>query len=394
MHLRSICNTDIGVVGAGPAGAWAALLLAHAGARVRIFDHSHPREKPCGGGVTGRTLALFAGGLHGAALGGVRVACARFVDPRTVPAVVPLECGQRDASLTILDRSSFDLALLEAACARGAEHVPHRVRDVRVAARGVVVDTDAGSFTCDRIIGADGANSLVRRRLFRRFTRSQLSIASGYFARGITSREIVIGFVPSPAGYIWSFPRKDHLAIGICAQADEASAGALSSTLDAWLAQHPLAANASLLRYGWPIPSLGVRDLDEEQPAGERWLLAGDAAGLVDPITREGIFFAVLSGQLAATALTGADAARSYRALLRDEIYPELYCAARLKRGFFRSGFTRLLVEALRHSAAVRAIMADLIEGRQPYASLKRRLLGTFHLGLAWRLLLLELRRR
>jgi geranylgeranyl reductase family protein len=393
-HVSATRSADIGIVGAGPAGAWAAFHLARAGARVRIFDGSHPREKPCGGGVTGRALALLGEAAQAARRGGVRIPSARFVDPRTGPAVVTLDEEHADGSLTVVDRARFDAALLEAACAEGAVHLPHRVRDLGVTDSGVTLHTDRGPFTCGRVIGADGANSLVRRRLFRPFTRRQLSIASGYFARGVISREIVVGFVSSPAGYIWSFPRADHLAIGICAQADEATSGTLRASLDAWLAEHRLAAGGTLARYGWPIPSLGAGDLDDEQAAGERWLLVGDAAGLVDPITREGIFFAIRSGQLAAAALSGAEAAREYRARLGDEIYPELYRAARLKRGFFRGAFTHLLVDALRHSGAVRGIMADLIEGRQPYATLKRRLLGTFHLGLAWRLLLLEWQRR
>jgi flavin-dependent dehydrogenase len=146
-----------------------------------------------------------------------------------------------------------------------------------------------------------------------------------------------------------------------------------------------------LVPYGWPIPSLRASDFAHERPAGPRWLLAGDAAGLVDPITREGIYFALTSAQLVADSLGGSDAARTYDRRLRDEVYPELVRAARLKRGFFRGAFTHLLVDALRHSAGVRDVMADLVAGRQPYATLKRRLCATFELRLAWRLMLLEL---
>ena len=122
----------------------------------------------------------------------------------------------------------------------------------------------------------------------------------------------------------------------------------------------------------------------------------GDAAGLVDPITREGLFFALRSGGLLADALlaSGSSAADTYRRALRTEIYPELAHASRLKRGFFRGGFTHLLVEALRESPEVNAIMGDLVAGTQPYATLKRRLVGTFELRLAWRLLGLEIRGR
>ena len=71
---------DVAIVGAGPAGAWTAFLLARAGARVALFDGSHPREKPCGGGVTGRALALVQPALARAVLHGVRVEAARFLD--------------------------------------------------------------------------------------------------------------------------------------------------------------------------------------------------------------------------------------------------------------------------------------------------------------------------
>jgi hypothetical protein len=83
-----------------------------------------------------------------------------------------------------------------------------------------------------------------------------------------------------------------------------------------------------------------------------------------------------------------------YIAALRDNLLPELAHAARLKAGFFRPEFTRLLLHSLAASARVQRVMADLVAGRQPYATLKRRLLATFEARLAWRLLRLELTRR
>jgi hypothetical protein len=77
---------------------------------------------------------------------------------------------------------------------------------------------------------------------------------------------------------------------------------------------------------------------------------------------------------------------------LHAELLPELARAAALKAGFFTSHFTDLLVEALARSAKVRAIMTDLVAGQQPYATLRARLVGTFEVGLAWRLLKLQLR--
>jgi flavin-dependent dehydrogenase len=242
-------------------------------------------------------------------------------------------------------------------------------------------------------LGADGANSFVRRRLGRAFERRQLSIATGFYAHDISSEEIVVRFVPNPQGYIWSFPRVDHLAIGICAQADEAQPGPLRERVAQWIAQSGIAKGARLEPYSWPIPSLAAADFAHDRPAGDRWMLLGDAAGLVDPITREGIFFALRSAEMAVEALMGPDASRGYHTRLAGEIHPELQHAARLKSQFFRGPFTRLLIDALTRSDAVRAIMRDLVAGQQPYGRLKRRLIGTFEVKLAWQLLRLELAR-
>jgi flavin-dependent dehydrogenase len=113
-------------------------------------------------------------------------------------------------------------------------------------------------------------------------------------------------------------------------------------------------------------------------------MLVGDAAGLVDPITREGIFFALVSAEHAAASLGGRAADVEYARRLNDTVYAELIRAAQLKARFFRPELLALLVGALKRSAGVRAIMADLVAGRQTYAGLRRRLLGT----LEWRLML------
>lgn len=369
---------DVVIVGAGPAGAVAARELAVAGARVAIVDGSHPREKACGGGVTGRALELVGVELPGRSITTVRFeAGGRAAD-------VPLPGRDR---LRVYDRQSFDAALLARAIEAGATRIPARL--TAFSRRDGRWTITAGGETSEApwLLGADGAGGIVRKQVFRRFDRSQISIAAGSYVDGVEESGIAIGFIDHPCGYLWSFPRPGHLAVGTCAQADETTTAQMHAITDRWLEGYAPARGHARRRYAWPIPSLRAADVDAEQPAGDGWMLLGDAAGLVDPITREGIYFALRSGLLAAQALGTTSPGRTYAASVRDELHEELRRAARLKAGFYRPRFTRLLIDALNQSDGIRDVMIDLVAGRQPYRGLKRRLLGTLEIGLALRVL-------
>jgi geranylgeranyl diphosphate/geranylgeranyl-bacteriochlorophyllide a reductase len=373
---------DVIIVGGGPAGAWAGHRLARGGAHVALLDGSHPREKPCGGGITGRALEIVWPALTGTSLASVEIDGATFIQGDR-QSRVPLGCASsRLPQLVVAGRREFDGALLAAAVASGVEHKPLRATGIHGNEREWTVATRNGSYSAPWLLGADGANSFVRRQVFRAFDRADLSIAAGYFVRGCSSREIEVAFEQDPPGYLWSFPRPDHLAVGVCAQADEATSNGLLAIAAKWI-DSCVGSDATLDRYSWPIPSLDESALARERPSGTRWMLLGDAAGLVDPITREGIFFALKSADFAADALlSGQDAATIYSKRVAEEIFSELARAARLKARFFRPQFTGLLVEALDRSERIRAIMADLVAGRQPYRGLRRRLLKTLELRL------------
>src|SRR5580704_4530434 len=135
---------DLAIVGAGPAGSWAAYTLARAGARVTIIDGSHPREKPCGGGVTGRALALVAGAIDIATLPATVIRSVRFTgctnvlapDARSpdVQVIVPLEAHglTPSSALVVASRAAFDARLLDAARLAGAELLAARVTGVAI----------------------------------------------------------------------------------------------------------------------------------------------------------------------------------------------------------------------------------------------------------------------
>jgi geranylgeranyl reductase family protein len=384
--MDSSVRYDVGIVGGGPAGARAAWRLSRSGARVVMFDGSHPREKPCGGGVTGRALDLVRDAIDSAALPAVAIEAATFEHGANVAAMSVGEASGREPPLAVMSRRIFDQTLLDAAARAGARLVRARARTISHAPTGWTLQSSLETVRVDWLLGADGPNSLVRRTVAEPFARGDLSIAAGFYVHGCTSSTIAIAFEDEPAGYLWSFPRPDHLAVGACAQADESRPAALLGIVSRWLERN-VGPGLRLERYSWPIPSLSVRALDREKPSGARWLLLGDAGGMVDPITREGIYFALASGDAAAHSLQSGDrAVRNYDERIRDTVHAELRRAAALKARFFSPQFTSKLIEALQASAGIRGVMIDLIAGTQPYRGLRRRLLRTGELRVGLRL--------
>jgi flavin-dependent dehydrogenase len=109
MLLRQMSDFHVAVVGGGPAGSWAGFLLARAGARVAIVDGSHPREKPCGGGLSARALKLLQPFIGGAAPAGNEIAMSTFSDGQQA-VDVPLErTSPLTPALLVSSRRAFDL---------------------------------------------------------------------------------------------------------------------------------------------------------------------------------------------------------------------------------------------------------------------------------------------
>lgn len=387
----------IAIIGAGPAGAMAAVRLARAGASVALFDPSHPREKPCGGGLTGRALGLVCDVIDVGSLPAVVVKSAAVEGPERTAEVALIDRGATpDSSLLVFSRAVFDRALADAAVAAGAHLIPERAVDVERSGAHLLVRTDRGQYEVGHVLGADGANSLVRKKFARPFRRAHLSVAAGYFVQGPTSSSIAIRMTNGPPGYLWSFPRPDHLAVGVCAPAAcHVASPELRDQSAEWIRRHGLHEGTRLTPYAWPIPSIGHQRRRDVWLGGANWMLLGDAAGLVDPLTREGIYYALLSGQWAAEALIAAGdtrAAATYANRVLAEMHPELSRAASLSRLFFSPAFSSLLTSALAENENIRAVFVDLVGGLQPYRGLARRLLATHRWSLAARAIRMLLR--
>ncbi len=359
----------IGIVGAGIAGSYLAALLGGEGQEVVLFDPKGPWEKPCGGGITHRSFEAFP------VLDGFRDACRtvhrmRMIAPGGERCQVPLTVPVRIAS-----RESLGAYLLDQATTAGAALVRERVSSMvpndgqwRVLAGGQ-------EYAFDFVVGADGAQSAVRRSLFKPFAGEDVTVSVGYWVAGEFDDELVIGFPEGITGYIWIFPRDGHLSVGIGAPMGAVSGQALFARLDEFLTQHaPDVTTGERVRFGALIPSLTRQGLASNRTGGSNWALIGDAAGWVDPVTREGIYYAFRSAELLSEALKEG-CAETYEQACRREFVPELSKAASYVEAFFDPRVSARLVALSDENAAIRKVLADLIAGEQGYGTLKQELL-------------------
>jgi geranylgeranyl reductase family protein len=351
---------DVVVVGAGPAGSTTAYRLARAGARVALLDRARfPRDKPCGGGLTERALREL---------------------PVPVDSVVEHDVDRLELSLrygrrferrsrgrlvAMTQRIRLDAYLAEQAAAAGADlRDGLRVTALRDEGDGVVAETAKGPIGASVAIGADGVNGITARS-----TGLEQRIVYGVALEGNVSDEAVapgrysglavIELGSIAGGYGWVFPKGDHVNVGVGGWEHEGPR--LRTHLWRLCDEHGIARDSvdSLRGYRLPLRRPGSR------PARGRVALVGDAAGLVDPLSGDGMFEAFVSGRLATAAALDVLAGRTetvepYAAALDDAVGTHTAASWQAKLALDR--FPRITFSLLRLPPVWRAVDA-LVRG-------------------------------
>ena len=402
--MASRIEYDVLIVGAGPAGSFAAERIARGGRRVALFDGLPRGEaKACGGGVTSKALKAWPFLLEAAG--------------RTVDEVEMYSPAGRFVRLklsepfAIYSRRAFDSFLRERARAAGADVFDTRVTcSMKRDERGdwTVRARDGREWTGRTLVAADGANSPIARRLAGALPNSEMEVAFGYRTPLTKSQDepTVIAFLPRWAGYAWAFPRLDHISFGIATTQDAFDHAALDRLLwdfmsgyylmregeaeSPWLteterATRPAARQreikeelrATAERYAARIPGLAPETFDRRRAAGDGWALLGDAAGFADPVTGEGIYYALRSAELFSDAYLKGQPSE-YENLWRADFGRELRRASRMRRRFYGNflggPFTARMIDFARAHRGIRRTLRELVTGEQGYTDLKRKL--------------------
>ena len=362
LSLLPMMRYDVIVVGAGPAGSYAAYLLAKRGASVAVLDRAaFPREKPCGGALSRKALELLEFDLAPVTHGRVAGAWLAFEGR-----ALYRDGGGTVAAMTV--RTELDAFLLERAVAAGAEFRPGAAFcAIEAGAKDLTVRTAHGDLRTRYLFAADGVASTVRARVFG---RDVVDYAPAIEALVYAPREVLDRFADRvllevgavPRGYGWIFGKRDHLNAGVYSPF---GGRGIRAHLAAFLARHPALAHRGEIRYlGYPIP---VRNRAGAFERGPVWLL-GDAAGLAEAVLGEGIYFALQSASLAAAAFLDADGTPTegeYTARLRRKALPELAAAERLARACY--GHPRFAFERIARSPYASGLFLGLVTGEVGY---------------------------
>ncbi len=375
----------IAIVGGGPAGALAGARLAADGRDVLLFDEKLAWEKPCGGGLTHKALQRFPF-LADASSESNPIKHCELISPSGRRVRFHLRYP-----VAVFSRLTLNRLLLERARRSGVELHQERVTRIARSGEDWQLVTPQHEYRASYVMLAAGARNPFRSQFLSPISPSDLMVTAGYFIPGRSS-VMQIQFLKGITGYLWVFPRVDHVSAGIAGKMGETSTLELRRTLERWLEEHGLEKDGPEEQgprehgfrldgarfYSHVLPSLRAQSFETLEVCGKDWALIGDSAGLVDPITGEGLYYALRSAELCADALL-AGRPEDYRALLQDEVLPELKLAARVSDRFYRGqvfgdSVLEQMVSLTERSASFRDLMSDLFAGIQGYQSLRDRL--------------------
>jgi geranylgeranyl reductase family protein len=385
---------DAIVVGAGPGGASAAYDLATAGARTLLLDKQKlPRHKTCGGGVTHKVAQALPFDISP-------------VIERTIHTVVfsykmaqPAALRSEQPLVYMVRRNLFDNLLTEQAVRAGATLLDETaVQSLDVTDEGATVRTQHGTFTSSWLVGADGATGVVARslnlmqdRILMPAVEEEVEVSDDVAEYWHDKMGLDLGSVP--ASYGWVFPKADHLNVGVGGIAHDTGYGARLKQYDVEHLNKRVPQKTRVRKnFGYMLP---LRKAGSPITKG-RALLVGDAAGLVEAFTGEGIYWAVRSGQLAAKVIGDSllaigdgspiapmgqiighsqSPSAAYETLVNAELMPDLISARRWAHLYF--WLPRFCYALPKHWQPMWRAVCKIVRGERGFSHIRRKL-GAF----------------
>ena len=329
---------EVGIVGAGVAGSSCAQVLGRAGVKVAVFDHSHPREKPCGGLIEDRVVDEF--NIPEELLENeVRWILAERFKFRVKLLFEP--------SVFLVSRKDFDYYLLRKALEnKSVAFFDEKVSQVTKRKNSWILKTNKDRCVkVEVLIGADGCPSFVRKCVLRPIPPQLLATTVGYdfpcsskyvekaFAKNTIEAYYSREYVPK-GGFVWIFPKRKSINVGIGSME---TGKKLKQSLDKFIFLHVAGKRLKILKghfFAHLVPAIWLKDFYDFPCSGLNWALIGDAAGHVNPISGAGIYYAMKGGMLCGSAFLDGDL-QLFERYWQKEYGNELYYGAKTFSKFY-----------------------------------------------------------
>lgn len=360
----------IAIIGGGPAGAFAAAALARAGSEVLLFDEKLAWEKPCGGGLTDKALSRWPFLRH-TPIERNWISNCELIAPSGRKVALQL-----DRPIAVFSRHALNGLLLDRARDAGAEVMRERITRIDGTPGRWTLQSSSANYKADFVVLAAGARNPFRAQFSGPVGPENFLIAVGFYVPG-TGHIAQVKFLKDLHGYLWSFPRSDHFSAGICGRMRGKSTAELRRMLEQSLPEFGLTLEGARF-YAHIIPSFTAKTLRSAPFSGDGWAIVGDAAGFVDAITGEGLYYALRSAELLSGSLQ-TSAPETYPSWVKDDFLGELERAARIADRFYAGKWLRgpvleRMVRLTSRSCRFREVMRDLFAGTQDYSDLRQRI--------------------
>ncbi|OEU50881.1 MAG: hypothetical protein BA872_06065 [Desulfobacterales bacterium C00003060] len=369
---------DVIVVGAGPGGSLTGYLLSKHGFKTMIIEKKRiPRHKVCAGGLTKKALDILPFDITGI-IEDYSYTAKFFVENK------PVFTRTVDYPIVaMVMRDAFDHFMVKKAITAGTVVLDGiTFRSLSGSTGNLNVETSEGTYRTRLVVGADGVNSKIAEALGLQASRNVMTAIEGevYYGDSDTvknlSQSFHIDFGAIPRGYGWIFPKSDHLSIGLVTTLNKIKG--LKNYFKSYITSKDLCANAEIRSLkGHFLPYRPDRRKVFSNNIG---LLVGDAAGLADPVTGEGIYYAIREAQIASDVILqsfslGYEHLEQYNNILKTELINDLIFAQRMANMLYKCpalGYWILKT----YGKEILKYQVDITAGKTTYSEVQHKVPG------------------
>jgi len=356
----------VGIVGAGVGGSYLSYLLSKKGVDNIVFDFRAPHEKLCGGGVSYKTMAKFPI-IDELPCPRKVVWKSTIISPKDRSVTIDME-----RPLTLFHRRDLDYLLLKKARESGAFFRKEKVHAFTLEGDHWRISTETGDYMAEILVGADGALSRTRRKLNVPSMKGDYFFALQCFLN-VEKDFVIYKFFSDLEGYLWSFPRVDNLAVGIAYKDCRGkNFKDMKERLFHFIERYYPEQTKRISMRGAYIPFFSAKKLQDVPICSKNWALIGDAASFVEPISGEGIYYAIYSAEILAECILGNELTL-FQQLCMKHFGKNLVKAGQIFDYFYQAEFLETMVTMAEKSKAIRKILSEMVAGNIDYLSLKGR---------------------